>query len=131
MLRPELDQIVNMDQIPNYSVFESFMNTEYQIILFLKMNEYWIVLFGLNYSNTEYLKSNSSPPQKNLYVNFVTNEMRKIWSFIFIPTWGLFTVFSTHILLIKNSRTIRYLVTTIQVFKYYSKITNGLNTNYE
>ena len=56
------------------------------------------------------------------------NEMRKIWSFIFIPTWGLFTVFSIHILLIKNSRTIQYLVTTIWVFKYYSKITNRLNT---
>ena len=25
----ELDQIVNMDRIPNYSVFENFTNTEY------------------------------------------------------------------------------------------------------
>ena len=38
----ELDQIVNMDQIPNYLVFENFTNTEYQIICFLKMNEYRI-----------------------------------------------------------------------------------------
>ena len=40
--KSELDQIVNMDRIPNYSVFENFMNTEYQIIWFLKMNEYRI-----------------------------------------------------------------------------------------
>ena len=52
-------------------------NTEYQIIRFLKIlripntelfgfwkwtnTEYRIVLFGLNYSNTEYLTSNSTP----------------------------------------------------------------------
>ena len=29
MTRPELDRIVNMDQIPNYSVFENFMNTKF------------------------------------------------------------------------------------------------------
>ena len=33
------------------------------------------------------------------------------------------------ILLCKNSWTIWYSVTTIQVFKYYSEITNGPNTN--
>ena len=33
--RSELDQIVNMDRIPNYSVFENFMNTE----LFVLENE--------------------------------------------------------------------------------------------
>ena len=38
----ELDRIVNMDQIPNYSVFENFTNTEYRIIRFLNMNEYRI-----------------------------------------------------------------------------------------
>ena len=59
------------------------------------------------------------------------NEMRKIWSFIFIPTWGLFTVFSIHILFIKNSRTIWYLVTTIWVFEYYLEITNELNIEYK
>ena len=48
-----------------------------------------------------------------------------------IPTLGLFTVFSLHILLIKNSTTIRYLVSTIWVLKYYSEITNGPNTEYE
>ena len=73
----ELDRIVNMDRIPNtelfgfwkfykywipnYSFFWKWMNTEYRI-----------VLFGLNYSNTEYLKLNSISPQKILYVNFVT-----------------------------------------------------------
>ena len=58
------------------------------------------------------------------------NEMRKIWPFIFIPTWGVFTFFiHICILLIKNSRTIRYSVTTIWVFEYYSEITNGPNTN--
>ena len=55
--------------------------------------------------------------------------MRKIWSFIFLPTWGLYTVFFTHILLIKTSRTIRYSVTTIRVFEYYSEITYGPNMN--
>ena len=40
------------------------LNTEYRIICFLKMNEYWTVVFGLNYSNTKYLKSNCSPPPK-------------------------------------------------------------------
>ena len=65
-------------------------NTEYQIIWFLKIiripntklfgfwkwmnTEYRIVLFGLNYSNTEYLKSNSSP-QKNLICEFC-DQMR-------------------------------------------------------
>ena len=55
----ELDRIVNMDQIPNtelfgfwkfyeyqipnYLVFENFMNTENQIIQFLRMNEYRIL----------------------------------------------------------------------------------------
>ena len=38
-------------------------------------------------------------------------------------------MFSIHILLIKNFRTIQYSVTTIQVFEYYSEITNGPNTN--
>ena len=42
-----------LDQIPNYSVFEKCMNTKYQIIHFLKMNEYPIVLFCLNFLNTE------------------------------------------------------------------------------
>ena len=27
------------------------------------MNEFWIVLFDLNYLNTEYLKLKSSPPK--------------------------------------------------------------------
>ena len=62
-----------MDQIQNYSVFENFMNIEYQIIRFLKISEYRIVIFGLNYSITEYLKANSSP-QKILYVKFVTKR---------------------------------------------------------
>ena len=43
--------------------------------------------------------------------NLWPNEMTKIWSFIFIPTWGLFPVVSIHILLFNNSRTIWYLVT--------------------
>ena len=34
------------------------------------------------------------------------------------------------ILLLKNSKTIWYLVTTIRVFKYYLEIKNGLNTEY-
>ena len=38
-------------------------------------------------------------------------------------------MFSTHILLIKNSRTIWYSVTTIRVFEYYLEITNGPNMN--
>ena len=38
-------------------------------------------------------------------------------------------MFSTHILLIKNSRTIRYSVTTIWLLEYYLEITNGPNTN--
>ena len=38
--------------------------------------------------------------------------MRKIWSFIFVPTWGFFTVSSIHILLLKNPWTIQYLGTT-------------------
>ena len=45
----ELIRIVNMNQKSNYSVFENFTNTENRIICFLKMNEYRIVLFGLNY----------------------------------------------------------------------------------
>ena len=65
-------------------------NTEYRIIRFLKIlripntelfgfriwmnTEYRIALFGLNYSNTEYLKSNSSPP-KNLICEFC-DQMR-------------------------------------------------------
>ena len=99
-------------------------NTKYRIIRFLKMNEYRIALFGLNYSNIKYLKK--------FYMWILwPNEMRKIWSFIFIPTWGLFTVFSIQkILLLKNSKTIWYLVTTIRVFKYYLEIKNGLNTEY-
>ena len=42
-------------RIPNTELFSfwKWTNTEYQI-----------VLFGLNYSNTEFLKSNSSPPKK-------------------------------------------------------------------
>ena len=51
----ELDQIENIIwteyRIPNYSVFENYTNTKYQIIRFLKMNEYRIVLSGLNYLN--------------------------------------------------------------------------------
>ena len=37
--------------------------------------------------------------------------------------------FFIHILLYENSITIRYLVTTIWVFEYYSEITYGPNTN--
>ena len=39
--KAELDRIVNMDRIPNYLVFENFMNTE--LFVFLKMNEYQIL----------------------------------------------------------------------------------------
>ena len=35
----ELKRVVNMNQISNYSVFENFTNTVYQITHFLKMNE--------------------------------------------------------------------------------------------
>ena len=42
MNTPELDRIVNMDQIPNYLVFENLTNTKYRIIWFLKMNKYQI-----------------------------------------------------------------------------------------
>ena len=48
-------------QIIRFLKILHFTNTEYQIIHFLKINEYRIVLFGLNYSNTEYLTSNSTP----------------------------------------------------------------------
>ena len=61
-------------QIPNYLFFVNLTNTECQIILFLKMKEYRIVLFSLDYSNeqkpnsiircqlltTEYWKSKSN-----------------------------------------------------------------------
>ena len=86
----ELDQIVNMDQIPNtklfsfwkfyeyripnYSFFENFTNTELFGFWKWTNTEYRIVLFGLNYSNTEYLKSNSSPP-KNFICEFC-DQMR-------------------------------------------------------
>ena len=50
--KAELDRIANMDQIPNTELFGfwKWTNTEFRIIL-----------FGLNYSNTEYLTSNSTP----------------------------------------------------------------------
>ena len=65
--------------------------------------------------NTEYLKSNRSPP-KNFICKF-SDQMRL----------GKFDPF----LLLKNSRTIQYLLKTIHVFKYYSEITNGSNTEYK
>ena len=119
-------------------------NTEYQIIRFLKIlwipntkffgfwkwmnTKYRIVLFGFNYWNTKYFKSNSRPP-KNVICE-ICDQMR--WG-KFDPQFsylheGFSLCFSIHILLINNSRTIRYSVTTIQVFKYYSEITNGPNT---
>ena len=116
----------------NYSVF----GDNYSGIRILFGNHKWteyrirIVLFGLNYSNTEYLTSNST--SKNFFIcEFCEKWDEDTLILFFILTWGLFTVFSTHILLIKNSRTIRYSVTTIRVFKYYSEITNGPNTEYE
>ena len=42
----------------------------------------------------------------------------------------LFSVFFIYILLYENSITIRYSVTTIRVFEYYSEIENGPNTKY-
>ena len=54
-------------QIPNYSVFENFTNTKLFDFWKWTNTEYWIVLFGLNYSNTKYLKSNSSPPKKFIF----------------------------------------------------------------
>ena len=56
MHKPELDRIVNMDQIPNYLVFKNFVSTELFVFLKWTNTEYPIELFGLNYSNTEYLK---------------------------------------------------------------------------
>ena len=51
------------------------LNTEYRIICFLKMNEYWTVVFGLNYSNTKYLKSNCSPPPKKKIICEFSDQM--------------------------------------------------------
>ena len=59
----QIIQFLKILRIPNYLVFENFTNTDYQI-----------VLFGLNYSNTEYLKLNSSPP-KNFICEFC-DQMR-------------------------------------------------------
>ena len=54
LLPAELQRIVKMDRIPNIFVFENLMHTEYRIIRFLKIDRIRIVVFGLNYSNTEY-----------------------------------------------------------------------------
>ena len=126
----ELNQIVNMDQIPNYSVFENFTNTE--LFGFWKwMNtKYRIVLFGLNYLNTEF-KNRIVAPQKILYVNFVTKwDEENLILYFHIYMRAFYCFFYTY-LAYKKSRTIRYLVTTIWVFTYYSEITNGPNTEYE
>ena len=116
---PELDRIIQFSKILRIA-----------IIRLLKMNEYRIVLFSLNYSNTKYLKSNSSPP-KNFKCKFCDQMRCGKFDALFSYLHEGFLVCFLHILLIKNSRTIWYLVTTIWVFKYYLEITNGPNTEHE
>ena len=65
--------------------FWKFYDTE--LLVFLKMNEYQIVLFGLNYSNTEYLKLSSSPPSKFFFIFEYSDQM---W-------WGKFDPLSSYL----------------------------------
>ena len=73
--------------------------------------EYLIVLFDLNYSNTKYLKSNSSTP-KNFICKF-SDQMR----------WGKFDPIFSYINegFFKNSRTIQYMLKSIWVLNIIQK----------
>ena len=91
------------------SVFENWMNNEYWIIRFLKID--WI------------LNTNST-----IQVKFLTKRRKKSLILIFCSYMKHSTVFFIHIMLYENSITIRYSLTAIRVFEYL-EITNGLNMN--
>ena len=125
-------------QIPDILIFENFLNTEYWIICFLKMDRIPNTnstirsqLFEYRILNTKYGNWPNSCSQKYFFIltDLWQNEIRKFWFFVFVPKLKIFTEFFIHFLLYKDSKTIRYLVITIRVFEYYSEITNRPNTN--
>ena len=119
-----MQQIVNLDQIPNIFVFENLVNTEYRILHFLKTDRIpntnstiWTQLFEYQILNNKYWKLTDAHCHQYFFhkLNLWLKES-------FCSYMKLFSVFFILILRYKNSLTIRYLVTTIQYLNIIRKL---------
>ena len=80
----------NSEFWPNTEYIRFWKFNENWIINFLKIDWIRIVLFGLNYSNTECWRLIDAHCHK---LNLWLKEKRRIWFFIFVAIWSFFLHF--------------------------------------